>query len=132
MKRWFFYITVMMGIAGCQLFDMNKAESKKIVGNLYVVNLHLPEHPGFFIVFQQKSGYEKHLLQEEESIDYFKGNDSVLLIKTKANPAIVYYKIVHDQGEHISSVQTLSGVEFDNYVNRMVVKYEFVAPAEEK
>ena len=127
LKQFCFYIMVIISITGCQMFDMTKSESQKITGNIYLVNLHIPEQPGFFVVFQKKSGYEQHFLNQNESVDYIKANDSLLLIKTTANPNVAYYKIVHDKGENIVSVKIISGTDFLNYESTMVIKYNFIS-----
>lgn len=130
MKRLFIYITVVIGITGCQMFDMTKAESEKIIGKIYWINLHIPEDPGYFLIFRENDKADHYLLKPEESLVCFKGNDSVLLVKAKVNPTMVHYKIIHNQGEQILSVKTLKETEYDNYINTMCIKYEFVIPAE--
>ena len=114
-------------IGSCQMFDITKAESKKVVGNIYVVNLHLPEDSGNFIVFRKKGKLDQYLLRSDEYIDYIKANDSIILIKTKINPVIAYYKILHKNGDSIISVNKLTKSDFIGYENIINIKYRFMS-----
>jgi len=114
------------------MFDMTKAESKKIIGKIYWINLHIPEAPGYFLIFREKDKADFYILKDNESIDSLKGNDSVLLIKAKDSSNAVYYEIAHDKGENIINVKKISGIEFSNYSNVLKTKYYFVVQGDEK
>ena len=131
-RKYFFYIIFISCLLGCGAFDVERAESKRIIGNIYVINLNLSEHPGFYAVFKEKSGYERHLLKSDEYIDYLKATDSLMLIKTKAKPDISYYLIYHDKGDSILSTQTVLDFEFEKYEHSINAKYYFVAEKKEE
>lgn len=116
----------------CILFDAGNAKTKKIVGNVYVIDSDEPNDPGFYVIFLQKSGYERHLMKSDEHIEYLKANDSVILIKTIPNPSIAYYIINHLKGDSILSIRNLSDSQFHYYVHSMNFKYSFIPTSKEE
>ena len=120
-----FLVLIIFVINGCGIYDYQKAKSLKIIGRIYVVNLNLPEHPGYIVVFQEKSGFERHFLKLGESIDYLKSDDSIMLVKTNPKPEIKFYLIRHDKGDSIIDAATLNDFEFEEYEQAMKAKYVF-------
>lgn len=119
-------MVIIVGMTSCILFDAGNSTSKKIVGNIYVIDSDIPTDSGFYAIFLEKSGYERHLMKSDEHIKYLKANDSVMLIKTIANPNIAYYVIYHVMGDSISAIQNLSDSEFDYYEQAIDAKYFFI------
>lgn len=117
---------IIVGITSCILFDAGNSASKRIVGNIYVIDSDVPNDSGFYAIFLQKSGYERHLMKSDDHIKYLKANDSIMLIKTIANPNIAYYIIRHVKGDSILVIQNLSDSEFDHYEQAMDTKYFFI------
>lgn len=113
--------------SGCLLFDAGNSESKKIVGNIYVINSDVPNSPGYYPIFLEKSGYERHLIKSDEHIDEIIGNDSIILISTIPNPEIAYYLIKHSNGDSILTIKSLSQTEYGNYEKNIEIKYSFIA-----
>lgn len=112
-------------VSGCGLQDYRKSISEKIAGNIYVVNLNVAEHPGFFAVFLEKSGFERHLLREGDQIDYLTGDDQVIMIKTKGTRYPTYYEIFHKSGDSILAITRLSESDFESRKNGFKEKYHF-------
>lgn len=117
---------IIVSIPSCILFDAGNSASKKIVGNIYVIDSDVPNDSGFYAIFLQKSGYERHLMKSDDHIKYLKANDSIMLIKTIANPNIAYYVIHHVKGDSILAIQNLSDSEFGHYEEAMDTKYFFI------
>ena len=65
-------------------------------------------------------------MKSNDHIKYLKANDSIMLIKTIANPNIAYYIIRHVKGGSILTIQNLSDSEFDHYEQAMNTKYSFI------
>jgi len=98
---------------------------------MYVLNPHLPEDSGFYLIFRNMPKSDRFLL-EYKHIDYLKSNDSVMLVKTKAIPDVAFYMIHHVKGDSIVNIQNLSDSGFTNYENKMSPKYYFVSDKEGK
>lgn len=126
MKKICIYALIVISITGCLLFDAGNSASKKIVGNIYVIDSDEPNDSGFYAIFLQKSGYERHLMKSDERISYLKANDSIILIKTVPNPKIAYYAIYHYRGDSIVSIHNLSDSEFIQYEQAINPKYFFI------
>ena len=112
--------------SSCGFYDFERAESKQILGNFYVVNLHLREHPGFLLVFRQKNGYERSFLEIGESIDYLKADDSLILIKAKPGFEFSYYLIEHYNGDSVLNVKRILDIDFKEYESKMKFEKTFV------
>jgi hypothetical protein len=114
-NRYLISLLLISYLEGCGYIDSQKAVSKKIIGNIYIINLRLPEHPGSYLVFEEKSGYERQVLKKDENVDFIRYNDSVLLIKTLRNPEIHYYLIKHDKGTSILNNIEMTEIDFASY-----------------
>ncbi|MGN6399452.1 MAG: hypothetical protein ACTHMD_03295 [Flavisolibacter sp.] len=128
LKKYFCYIVCMVSIGclfGCGFFDIEKAESRKVIGNIYVINLNIPEDAGYYIVFRKHPNADRYLLKDYEYVDYLKGNDSILLVKTKINSINKYHLIEHYKGDKVVRVQDLSALDFLNYEHFLKEKYTF-------
>ncbi len=119
------YFGILFSQLGCGFFDYEKSENKQIVGNFYIVNLHLKEHPGFFLVFKERSGHERIFLGINEYIDYLKANSSMILIKTRPNPEVSYYLVEHNYGDTVLNFKKIFADDFENYELSMKVQYRF-------
>lgn len=123
---------LIVSVTSCILFDAGNSTSKRIVGNIYVIDSDVPNDSGFYAIFLQKSGYERHLMKSDEHIKYLKADDSIMLIKTIANPNIAYYIIRHVKGDSILAIQTLPDSEFDHLEQSMDTKYYFISKKDVK
>lgn len=121
-----FVVLFFVFVSGCGLQDYRKTISEKIAGSIYVINLNRAEHPGYFAVFLEKSGFERHLLREGDQIDYLTGDDQVIMIKTKGTRYPTYYEIFHKGGDSILAVSRLSEKDFEARKNGFKEKYHFV------
>lgn len=123
----FILVTVLM--SGCGFYDYERAETEKIVGNIYAVNLYLPDFLGYYVVFLTNSGNEHPLTPLNENVEYIKSSDAVILIKTIKSLGKKFYLVQHDQGKNIPNVQNLTEFEFSSYERNMKSKYQFINPA---
>lgn len=131
---------------GFGFFDIEKAKSEEIVGKLSVLIPNLPEDTGSYLIFETTSRDSFPL--KYAPIDYIKSNDSIMLVKTKADPESEYYVIYHDNGDStktvaypdiayyiihhnegniILSIQKISDSLFSNYEHAIKTKYYFSA-----
>lgn len=120
-----FLCLVLFACMGCGFFDFERAESTKIVGSIYAVNLNLPEHPGFYIVLRLPSGYERHLLVDRDTVDYLKSDDSLMLVKAKREDNPVFYAIRHERGAEVSDIREVPDSLFAEYETKITNKYYF-------
>jgi hypothetical protein len=120
-----YVILLSLLICGCELHEYTKNISEKITGNIYVVNLNVADHPGFYAVFKEKSGFERRLLREGDQIDYLIGDDSMVMIKTKGTRYPTCYEIFHRMGDSILAVSRLSESDFEVKKNGFKGKYFF-------
>lgn len=118
-------MTILSMVLGCGFSDFEKAESKKIVGNIYVINLNIPEDSGFYIILRKNPKYDKYLFEDYEYVDYIEGNDSLLLIKTRIDFNTKYHLIEHSKGDTIFQIKDLSETEFLNVEKFLFKKYFF-------
>jgi hypothetical protein len=130
MKFWGCILLLLVLISGCGLGSYRKSKTEQITGGIYVINLNVPEHPGFHAVFIEKSGSERQLLREGDQIDYLTGDDSVIMIKTKGTRYPTYYEIFHRKGDSILAISRLSETDFEAKKNGFKEKYHFVDSGE--
>lgn len=123
-------LLMIMLTAGCSFFDSYHVKSEKVLGSIYVRNLNLPDQHGFYPVLVMSSGYERHLLEGHDTIQYLKSDDSIMLIKAGGRDEIIYYLIKHNKGESVSDIQKVSDSIFKEYEAMLIAKYFF--PNKEK
>lgn len=124
-KKSIFFAAIICSLIGCGFSDMERAKSRKIIGNLYVINLNIPEDSGFYIIFRNKPAEDKYLLKDYEYVDYLEGNDSILLVKTRIDSISNYHLIEHDKGDTIFRIENLSVADFLNNKQSFTTKYYF-------
>jgi hypothetical protein len=129
MKK-FLPFLVMVFTAACSFFDSYHVKLEKVLGSIYVRNLNLPDQHGFYPVLVLPSGYERHLLEGHDTVQYLKSDDSIMLIKAGGRDEIIYYLIKHNKGESVSDIQKVSDSIFKEYESVVTAKYFF--SAEEK
>lgn len=113
-------------ILGCNILDVNKAESKKLVGNFYTIRYNLaPEDSGYYLILRKKSHRDTYLFKDYEYVEFIVGNDSLLLVKTKLDYLNKFYALKHINGDTILNKLTLSEKEFDSVKNLLTPKYQY-------
>lgn len=114
---------------GCRIFDVEKAQSRKIIGNIYLVNLNIPEDSGFYLIVRKKPSPDHYILKDFEYVTYLNGNDSILLVKTRVNDEIEYHLINHDKGDSVIKIEDLTESSFLNYQHFIKSDFHFDANA---
>lgn len=125
LKKRLLSILIVILTAGCTFFDAYHVKSEKVLGNVYAINLNLPDKHGFYPVLVMPSGYERHLLEGHDTIQELRSDDSVMLIKAGRKDQVIYYLIKHSKGESISDIQQVSYSVFKEYESVLMVKYFF-------
>lgn len=121
------YLSSLFLQISCGFLDYERSESEKIIGNFYVVNLHLKEQPGFFLMYKEKNGHDRIFLAFNECIDYLKSSTSKIIVKTKPNPQVSYYLIEHINGDTILNCKKIFDSDFRDYELNMQLKKTFIA-----
>lgn len=112
-------------LTGCGFYDFEKARSEKLIGNIYVVNLNIPEDSGFYLVFRRGPRREEYLFKDFEYVAEVKGNDSLLLIKTQKDSIYNYRLIRHLKGTSILSTTNLTLEDFIEAEKTLKSDYSF-------
>lgn len=112
-------------MTGCGFYDFEKARSEKLIGDIYVVNLNLPEDSGFYLVFRRKPGREEYLFKDFEYVQEVMGNDSLLLVKTQVDSIYNYRLIRHQKGTSIVSTTDLTIEDFIDAEKKIKSDYSF-------
>jgi len=99
-------------ICGCGFFDFEKAKSEKIIGNIYTINLNIPEDIGLYLIYRENQKPDKYLLSDFEYVKKLSGNDSVLYVSTIKDGSHLFYLIKHNKGLQIDSIITLDSLSF--------------------
>lgn len=111
--------------AGCGFYDFEKVRSEKLIGNIYVVNLNIPEESGYYLVFRKGPKREEYLFEDFEYVAEAKGNDSLLLVRTQKDSVYNYHLIRHINGNSILSSTDLTVQDFIEAEKKLKIDYNF-------
>jgi hypothetical protein len=123
----------MLFLCSC-FYDSANTRTEKVVGNIYAVEVIYPNYTVFGLNFYKRNNNGgDNLLDGRDYIDYIKGNDSLLLVKsisesgtTDSSKLLVrFYKIYHREGKKIVSIIKVTDRAFYLAEQQISVVYSF-------
>src|SRR5690606_5067078 len=102
------FLLFLISFIKCGLYDIEKARSKKIIGNFYLFFPNIPEDTGHYLIYRNMKTSDKFFFQDNEYVQEIFWSDSIILLETKLDSIINYYLVYPVIKEYPPDIKKIS------------------------
>lgn len=100
---------------------MHKKDPKKFVGEIFL--RRGLDNKNDYLVYNYKNGISVTIINDP--LLSANGNDTVIYLKTEFMDTFKYYKLTHDSGKVVISLNTIDSSNYVNKIREKHFKYSF-------